>query len=76
MTVSLSLSIVSHLDENYWDRLYFKGTFSPENLGKKNSYDYRTGQNEIVWMSMLKNKHLTQPQKLPSLYLSLVFRLL
>lgn len=36
MTVSLSLSIVSHLDENDWDRLYFKCTFSYENLEEKN----------------------------------------
>lgn len=33
--VSLSLSIVSHLDENHWDRLYFKSTCSPENLEEK-----------------------------------------
>lgn len=45
MTVSLSLSIVSHLDENYWVRLYFKCTFSPENFEERKSYDYRTGQN-------------------------------
>lgn len=64
--VSLSLSTVSHLDENYWDR--FKSTCSPENLEEKKIYDYWTDQNEIIWNFMLKNKHLRQTQKLPSLY--------